>query len=64
MSTLSFAVNAFLRRLIVGEEGQDLVEYALVMTMITLGSVTGMGSLAAAIENVFTVVATTLATNI
>lgn len=64
MSSLLFAISAVLRNLAAREEGQDLVEYALVMTVIALGSVTGMGSLASAIDNVFSAVTTTLSTNI
>lgn len=64
MSSLLLVINAFLCDLVVREEGQDLVEYALVMTMITFGSVTGMGSLASGIDNVFSAVTSTLASNI
>lgn len=36
------------------EEGQDIVEYALTITMIALAATAGMDSLATAINNVFT----------
>lgn len=64
MNSLPRAISAFLRNLLVREDGQDLVEYALVMTMMTFGSVSGMGSVAVAISNVFSAVATTITTNI
>jgi pilus assembly protein Flp/PilA len=64
MSSLPFAICAFLRSIVVREEGQDLVEYALIMAMITLGSVTGMGSLASGINDVFSSVATTLTSHV
>lgn len=64
MSTFPLAIYAFLRSIVVREEGQDLVEYALIMAMITLGSVTGMGSLASGINDVFTTLATTITANV
>jgi len=42
------------------EEGQDLVEYALVVALIALAATTGMKSLAGAINNGFTTIGTTL----
>lgn len=41
------------------ERGQDLVEYALVVAMISLGAVAGMRTVAADISASFTHVATT-----
>ncbi len=54
----------FLRNLLIREDGQDLVEYSLVFAVVALGSVTGMGSLAAGLNTVFSSVASTLTTNI
>jgi pilus assembly protein Flp/PilA len=42
------------------EEGQDLVEYALVVALIAFGAVTGMGSLASGINTAFGNVSTQL----
>ena len=53
-----------LRTLLIRDDGQDLVEYSLVFAMIALGSVTGMGSLAAGLNTVFSSVASSLTTNI
>ena len=39
-----------MQRLIVREEGQDLVEYALVLALIALATVASMNTLATAIE--------------
>jgi pilus assembly protein Flp/PilA len=39
-----------MRRLIKREEGQDLVEYALVLALIALATVASMNTLAIAIE--------------
>ena len=42
------------------EEGQDLVEYALIVSVIALAATAGMGTLAGAINNGFTKLGTTL----
>jgi pilus assembly protein Flp/PilA len=42
------------------EEGQDLVEYALVVALIAFGAVAGMKSLSSAINTAFTNVSTQL----
>ena len=44
-----------------GEEGQDLVEYALLVALIALVSIAGIGRLATAISNVFTAISSSLA---
>ena len=46
------------------EEGQDLVEYALVAALIAFGATAGMGSLASGINTAFVNVSTTLGTSI
>jgi pilus assembly protein Flp/PilA len=46
------------------EEGQDLVEYALVVALIAFGATAGMGALATGINNAFNTISTTLATSI
>ncbi|MFY9853672.1 MAG: Flp family type IVb pilin [Terracidiphilus sp.] len=46
------------------EDGQDLVEYALVVALIALGAVAGMGVLAQGISNAFTTISTTLSTSL
>jgi pilus assembly protein Flp/PilA len=43
------------------EEGQDLVEYALLMVIISLGLITSMNGIASALITFFTNVSTTLA---
>jgi pilus assembly protein Flp/PilA len=53
-----------LMRLISDEEGQDLVEYALVVALIALAATVGMNSLATAINTGFTNIATTLSSSI
>ncbi len=46
------------------EEGQDLVEYALVVALIAFGATAGMGKLASAINTAFGNVSTKLGTDI
>jgi pilus assembly protein Flp/PilA len=46
------------------EEGQDLVEYALVVALIALAATIGMSSLATAISTGFTNIGTTLSSSI
>ena len=43
-----------------GEEGQDLVEYALVVALIAFGATAGMTSLASGINSSFSAVSTKL----
>jgi pilus assembly protein Flp/PilA len=47
-----------------GEEGQDLVEYALVVALIAFGATAGMTSLASGINTVFSKISTQLAADI
>jgi pilus assembly protein Flp/PilA len=47
-------------RILLNEEGQDLIEYALVVALIAFSATAGMSSLAAAINNAFTGVGNTL----
>jgi pilus assembly protein Flp/PilA len=44
------------------EEGQDLIEYALVVALIAFAATAGMSSLATAINTAFTGIGTTLTT--
>lgn len=44
-----------------GESGQDLVEYALITTLISLALITSMNGIAATISKVFANVSTSLA---
>ena len=51
---------ARLLSLISNEEGQDLVEYALIVALIALAATAGMNTLATAINGAFTTLGTTL----
>jgi pilus assembly protein Flp/PilA len=44
------------------ENGQNLVEYALVVALISFGAVAGMKSLAGGMNHAFTNISTTLST--
>lgn len=49
-----------LANVLMNEEGQDLVEYALVMSMVALGAVADMGTIASDVNVVFTSIGTQL----
>jgi len=53
MRTLFLALLVKYQKLVSHEEGQDLVEYALVVAIIALGATAAMSSLATAISNAF-----------
>jgi pilus assembly protein Flp/PilA len=44
------------------EEGQDLIEYALVVALIAFAATAGMNSVASSINNAFTNIGNTLTT--
>jgi Flp pilus assembly pilin Flp len=64
MGTLAISIAALVRELITRDEGQDLVEYGLIMAMITFGCVGGMGFLANGINVEFSSVGTILTANV
>jgi pilus assembly protein Flp/PilA len=64
MHAFSNNVYLFVRNLLAREEGQDLVEYALVVALIAFGAITGMSFLATGINNAFSNISTTLTNSI
>lgn len=64
MNAIQNALYLFVCNLVARQEGQDLVEYSLVISMIGLGCVFGMGSLATGVDVVFSSVASTMTTNV
>jgi len=59
MNTVILRGYIKLQNLLNREEGQDLVEYALVVAIIALGATAAMSSLAKAISNSFATISTT-----
>jgi pilus assembly protein Flp/PilA len=53
----------FLKGLWKEEEGQDLVEYALLVVLLALAATVGMGQLATAINNTFIAAGSNLTVN-
>ena len=53
-----------LQILLTTEEGQDLVEYALVVALIAFGAVAGMGALATEINSAFNDISSDLASSL
>lgn len=61
MKETMLKLSAKIQTLMLQEEGQDLIEYALVVALIALAATAGMGTLASDINTAFTNVGTKLA---
>lgn len=61
MDTLLVQMYIKMQTLICREEGQDLVEYALVVALIAFGAVLAMGALASEINSAFQDISSDLA---
>jgi pilus assembly protein Flp/PilA len=57
-------LSAKLLSLLSQEDGQDLIEYALIVALISLAATAGMQNLAADIANAFNAVGSTLSTSV
>ena len=57
-------LSAKLLILLSKDEGQDLIESAIVVAIIALGAITGMHTLAGDINNAFNAVGSTLSTSV
>ncbi len=64
MGTLSTYLILHVRSLVEREEGQDLVEYALVVALIAFGAIAGMQFLATGLNNAFDSIADVLSSSI
>jgi pilus assembly protein Flp/PilA len=64
MSTLMLRTYLFLKQMLEQEDGQDLVEYALVVALIAFGAIIGMGYLATGLNHAFSGIANTLTKNV
>ena len=60
MNNLFLKMYVKVQDLMSREEGQDLVEYALIVALIALAATAGMNTLATAINGAFTTLGTTL----
>ena len=61
-NTELFRFASAIRSLMLREDGQDLIEYALVVALIAFAATAGMGSLANSINSAFAQIGTTLNT--
>jgi len=59
-----FSLCCTLRNLLKREEGQDLVEYALVIALVAFGSTAGMRVLGTGLGHAFTSISSTLASSL
>ncbi len=64
MNTLLLRVSIFVKKLIPDEQGQDLVEYALVVALIGFAAITGMKFLATGLNHAFSDIANVLTSSI
>jgi pilus assembly protein Flp/PilA len=61
MNDLMLKMYVKMQTLMVREEGQDLVEYALVVALIAFGAVVAMSNLSTEINSAFTTISSDLA---
>jgi pilus assembly protein Flp/PilA len=64
MNDLMLKMFVTAKNVMAREEGQDLVEYALVVALIAFGAVAGMSALAGGINTAFKDVSSSLLSNI
>jgi pilus assembly protein Flp/PilA len=61
MNNLLLTIYVKLQNLMTREEGQDLVEYALPVSLVALVAVTGVSKVATAVNTVFSNISSSLA---
>jgi len=61
MNNLFLAMYVKFQNLVSREEGQDLVEYALLVCLIALAAITGVNNVATAVTKVFSNISASLA---
>ncbi|MFZ0305928.1 MAG: Flp family type IVb pilin [Terracidiphilus sp.] len=61
MNNLFLSLYARIQQLLDREDGQDLVEYSLLVALIALTAVSGTRAVATAVNTVFSHISTTLA---
>jgi len=60
MNTLAMKLYVKTQNLLAAEEGQDLVEYALLVSLIALACIAAVGSVASAVTTVFSNISTSI----
>jgi pilus assembly protein Flp/PilA len=64
MNEMMLKMYVKLQTLMAREEGQDLVEYALVVALVAFGAVAGMKTLASEINTAFNTISSDLASSL
>jgi pilus assembly protein Flp/PilA len=64
MKNTFMKLSVKLQTLMMREEGQDLIEYALVVALIAFAATVGMGTVAHAINNAFVSIQGALSANV
>ena len=64
MNTLLLRTYLLMKQMLEQEDGQDMVEYALVVAIIAFGAVAGMNALAGGINTAFKDVSSSILKNI
>jgi pilus assembly protein Flp/PilA len=60
MNTMLLKIYVKVQDLMNREEGQDLVEYALLVSLIALAAITGVNKVASAVTTVFSSISTSI----
>jgi pilus assembly protein Flp/PilA len=60
MNNLLLKIYLKTQELVTREEGQDLVEYALLIALVSLGAITAINGVTSALSQVFTRISTSL----
>jgi pilus assembly protein Flp/PilA len=64
MNELMLKMFVKIQTLMVREEGQDLVEYALVVALVAFGATAALKTLGTGLNSAFTTISTTLASSL
>ncbi|MGA3373196.1 MAG: Flp family type IVb pilin [Terracidiphilus sp.] len=64
MNTMLLKLFVKFQDLMSREEGQDLVEYALVVALVAFGATVGMKTLASGLNTAFTTISSTLSSSL
>jgi pilus assembly protein Flp/PilA len=64
MQTALLRSLCIIRKILTEEQGQDLVEYSLVVALIAFGAISGMHQLSTGINHAFSGIATTLTADV